>query len=328
MASSPKFDPFNIISATYKSVSQHDIAVNVLVPKNITYPGKYPVIIRFHGGGFVTGSSLFPDWFPRWQAELALQHKAIIVLPNYRFLPDSTGMDIMEDIDDLWTWVTSRLTDTLRDHSTGIEPDLSRIITAGESAGEPPHPFAPVSYSNDTNIKIGGYLSVQLSLNYPNAIKGCISEFPCIDLKSAAFTAQHANPRAPPSLVRDYLANKEDKKSILSSDITISRFLYAFSMMDNSMFLEFFGTDEKLFPFDRVSRGAKIPPLFIIHGLDDDIVPVQGSQDFIALLQEKQPSAKVHLSLSPGGHGLHEQWSQHHDAIKEGLKLVTRAWLG
>ena len=111
-----------------------------------------------------------------------------------------------------------------------------------------PLPFTPVSYSNDTDIKIGGYLSVQLSLNYPDAIKACISELPCIDLKSAAFTAQHANPRAPPSLVREYLANKEDKISILSSDITITRFLFAFSMMDSSMFLEFFGTDEKLFP--------------------------------------------------------------------------------
>ncbi|KAI9038593.1 alpha/beta-hydrolase [Aspergillus affinis] len=308
MSSSPKFDPFNIISTTYKTVSQHDIAVNVLVPKKITSAGKYPVIIRFHGGGFVSGSSLFPDWFPKWQAELALQHNAIIVLPNYRLLPDSTGMDIMEDIDHLWAWVTSKLADTLRDHFSGIEPDLSRIMTAGESAG--------------------GYLSVQLSLNHPDAIKSCISEFPCIDLKSAPFTAQHSNPRAPPSLVQDYLANKEDKNSILSSDITISRFPFAFSMMDNSRFLEFFGTDERLFPFERVSRGAKIPPLFLIHGLDDDIVPVQGSRDFTALLQEKQPSAKVHLSTPPGGHGMHEPWSQNHDAMKEGLELVTRAWLG
>lgn len=99
-------------------------------------------------------------------------------------------------------------------------------------------------------------------------------------------------------------------------------------MMDNSQFLEFFGTDEKLFPFERVSRGAKIPPVFIIHGLDDEIVPVDGSRDFAALLREKRPTAKLHLSLAPGGHGLHETWSQDHDAMKEGLGFATRAWLG
>ncbi|PLB50268.1 alpha/beta-hydrolase [Aspergillus steynii IBT 23096] len=308
MSSSPKFEPFNIISATYKTVSQHDIAANVLVPKSITSPGKYPVVIRFHGGGFTSGSSLFPDWFPKWQAELALKHNAIIVLPNYRLLPDSSGMDIMEDIDDFWGWVTSKLADTLRDSTNGIEPDLSKMMTAGESAG--------------------GYLSVQLALNQPHAVKACISEFPCIDLKTAPYTEQRSDPRAPASLVREYLANKEDQSSVVSSDIAISRFLFAFSMMDNSQFLEFFGTDEKLFPFERVSRGAKIPPLFIIHGLDDDIVPVDGSRDFTALLQEKQPATEVHLSLAPGGHGLHESWSQDHDAMKGGLAFATRAWLG
>lgn len=83
-----------------------------------------------------SGSSLFPDWFPKWQVELALQHNAIVVLPNYRLLPDSSGMDIMDDIDDLWTWVTFKLADTLRDNTNGVEPDLSRILTAGESAGK------------------------------------------------------------------------------------------------------------------------------------------------------------------------------------------------
>ena len=47
-----KFDSFDIISKTYKVVKGHNIVVNVLVPKAIA-PGKCPLVVRFHGGGYV-----------------------------------------------------------------------------------------------------------------------------------------------------------------------------------------------------------------------------------------------------------------------------------
>lgn len=44
---------FNIVEATYKTVHHQDINAYVYVPKN-SAPGKKPVIVRFHGGGFVS----------------------------------------------------------------------------------------------------------------------------------------------------------------------------------------------------------------------------------------------------------------------------------
>lgn len=49
----PKLEGFNIIQATYKTVGDHDIRTDILVPKTPS-SGKRPVIIRFHGGGLVS----------------------------------------------------------------------------------------------------------------------------------------------------------------------------------------------------------------------------------------------------------------------------------
>lgn len=85
----------------------------------------------------VSGSSLFPDWFPIWQVEMALSHNAIVISPNYRFLPESNGQDIMQDVEDFWKWLISDFEDFFQDHvPDGVTPDFSRILTAGESAGK------------------------------------------------------------------------------------------------------------------------------------------------------------------------------------------------
>lgn len=52
MAMGSKFDNFDIIQAKYKHVRGHGIRVDFLVPQ-ASFPGKRPVIVRFHGGGLV-----------------------------------------------------------------------------------------------------------------------------------------------------------------------------------------------------------------------------------------------------------------------------------
>lgn len=47
---------FNVTSATYQTIGDHNITVDVLIPKDLK-PGKqHPVIIRFHGGFLVSKS--------------------------------------------------------------------------------------------------------------------------------------------------------------------------------------------------------------------------------------------------------------------------------
>lgn len=58
-ASNPdKFSPFQIHSTSYKTVNEHSIGVDVLVPKGLK-PGsqKHPLMVRFHGGFLVSNLS-------------------------------------------------------------------------------------------------------------------------------------------------------------------------------------------------------------------------------------------------------------------------------
>jgi acetyl esterase/lipase len=48
-----KFDNYEILTTDYKVVNGTGIALDVLLPKNLR-PGKCPLIIRFHGGGWVS----------------------------------------------------------------------------------------------------------------------------------------------------------------------------------------------------------------------------------------------------------------------------------
>jgi len=44
---------FNIFTVPYKTINNHEITTDILVPKNIQ-PGKHPLLVRIHGGGLVS----------------------------------------------------------------------------------------------------------------------------------------------------------------------------------------------------------------------------------------------------------------------------------
>ena len=54
---------------------------------------------------------------------------------DYRLLPESNGLDIMDDASDFWAWVRGGLQGHLTEVRPGIKADLGRIIAYGESAG-------------------------------------------------------------------------------------------------------------------------------------------------------------------------------------------------
>lgn len=57
-----KFSPFHIHSTSYKSVNEHPIGVDILVPKDLKpRTDKHPLIVRFHGGFLVSSLCSSPD---------------------------------------------------------------------------------------------------------------------------------------------------------------------------------------------------------------------------------------------------------------------------
>ncbi|KAB2572690.1 putative carboxylesterase 15 [Lasiodiplodia theobromae] len=285
------FESFDLLSATYKTVDNVLINVDVLAPKNLT-AGLHPCIFRFHGGGFVSGSTLHPRFFPQWVLELSLIVGAIIVLPNYRLLPESNVPDMLADLDDFWIWTRNDLDSLLATASTtGLRADLSRILTVGESAG--------------------GYLSVQFAMNHVHeGVRACIAECAFLDATPVNTTA--FQPHIGPPVI---------------ADPTLSRFNIIDTLIANGTFTDYFGNDPDVYPIKRLEAGAKMPPTFLIHGLDDTVVPDSHSIRFAETVRKVDPSAKVHLELQPGEHLMDIPLRLGHAWLIRGVRLILEEWL-
>ncbi|KAJ7583906.1 Alpha/Beta hydrolase protein [Mycena floridula] len=308
-----KFAPFNIFTATYKTVHDHGIQADVLIPKSIS-PAKCPIIVRFHGGGLVFGARLFPDVFAQWAIDYALKHSAIIVTADYQLLPEAKGKDLLKDIDDLWKWLHKDFPTFLAESAPGFSPDLTRILSTGESAG--------------------GYMAIQLALSQPaGAIRGVIAAYPMTDLASDYYkkgekptNAFKGLPPVPESVIDAHLASMAPN-AVVSSAEHPSRMGLGVAIIQHGRYLEFLGTEPELFPFERIEHVSAIPPVLILHGDEDSMVPVEHSRLFLEKVKRFLPESKVELVTAPEEHGFDLGANLETPWLKEGLKMITSEWL-
>ncbi|KAJ7583866.1 Alpha/Beta hydrolase protein [Mycena floridula] len=310
-----KFAPFNIFTATYKIVHDHEIQADILVPKSIS-PAKCPVIVRFHGGGLVLGARLFPDWFAQWAIDYALKYSAIIVTADYRLLPEAKGKDLLEDLDDLWKWLHDVFPAFLAESAPGFSPDLTKILSTGESAG--------------------GYMAIQLALSQPTgAIRGVIAAYPMTDLASDFYTKQEkltnfmwSGPMVPESLLDEHLASMAPN-AVVSSAQPPLRMELVVAINQHGRLLEFLGTESELFPLERIQHVSAIPPMLIIHGIEDSVVPVEHSRFFVDKVKQLLPEAKIELvAVSGAEHGFDKEVGLAEiSSLQDGLEMMTSEWL-
>lgn len=51
-------------------------------------------------------------------------------------MPESNGLDILEDLSDFWTWIRGgEMQKEIERFSKGVEADLEKVVAYGESAG-------------------------------------------------------------------------------------------------------------------------------------------------------------------------------------------------
>lgn len=86
--------------------------------------GPFPVVLYFHGGGWVLGSIDSDDAGARGIAACA---RAVVISVNYRLAPEHPFPAAWEDALAAYQW--------LLDHAACIQGDASRIALAGEGAG-------------------------------------------------------------------------------------------------------------------------------------------------------------------------------------------------
>ena len=105
-----KFDGFERNDLVYNIVAGHNLLASILTPKKLAkerHSGTHanvPVLVYWHGGGFIVGDRMYEPWWSSWLLEFALSQDAMIVAPDYRLLPEACGADILDDMDAFWTW--------------------------------------------------------------------------------------------------------------------------------------------------------------------------------------------------------------------------------
>lgn len=319
------YSAFDIHNTVYKTVDAHDIHVDVLVPKTFTPPPTgAPILLRFHGGGLITGSSLNPLMFPTYLLELATKHSAIIVVPNYRFFPEVMAGDILADTEDFWQWLHSSLPSSLaKQTNDAVKPDLTRIMVLGDSAG--------------------GYLGLQTALSHANDIRALSITYPMGDVKSSWFTEPgHKQLFDFPQVGADALENhialvaKQAEASggqhriVRSEDLKLECVMLMAAFVQHGWFGKYFDLgDAAQFPLERLARGERLPsgPVLVMHGMSDSVVPIEHSRNLAQVVKKHDPNTKLTLVEKPGDHGFDNEVSLNEPWLAEALAPLVRAWL-
>ncbi|KAH7019615.1 Alpha/Beta hydrolase protein [Ilyonectria destructans] len=309
MASQDKFSRFNIQTIAYKEVQGHKINLDILIPKNLT-SGTYPLIVRFHGGFLISSASLYPDWFQPWLVEYALQHKAIMVSPNYRLMPEAAGLDVLEDLSDIWSFVHGDLQTRL---GNGLKVSYDQILVTGDSAG--------------------GWLAVQSALSPFTKAQAVITSCPMIDIKIPFFTTAFERsilgfPMMPADKVDNYIANLKGKP-VVSSASPPDRLDLALAAIQHGKYAEILGEDPSLYPMHKVKEVESIPPMLIMHGMNDSAVPYRSSEAFVEQVKAVHPETRIMYKAVPDlEHGFDLQATLETHWLKDGLDFITPIWLG
>ncbi|OJJ03457.1 hypothetical protein ASPVEDRAFT_733008 [Aspergillus versicolor CBS 583.65] len=329
-----RFDDFLVLTTTYKTLHDHRITTDVLIPKSLT-DTKFrpvletkprPILLRYHGGGLVFGHSLFPPFFSPWYLQLAQEYSAVIVSPNYRLLPESSVMEILQDIEHHWQWMHKELAGFLDQHTSGaVQADLTRIMTLGDSAG--------------------GYLSLQMGLSHPDEIRAVNAVYPLVNPKAWRFNDTDGKPHSvfgglpvlPEGTLARHMesirAQREASPGRLfiqteASDLT--RLELMFALTQHGQLGHLFSRESiDPYPLDRIDSGARFPKggVLILHGRDDSVAPLDQSLELQKKLETAAPDTNFALVIRDGEHGFDHTAKLYDSWLWEAVQGITRTWL-
>ena len=114
----------NVADQTYPSAAGDKLPLRIYTPKDAKKGAILPVIVYFHGGGWVIANLDVYDSAPR---SLANQTGAIVVSAEYHLAPEKKFPAAHDDAFAAYTWV--------RANAASFGGDPERIAVAGESAG-------------------------------------------------------------------------------------------------------------------------------------------------------------------------------------------------
>jgi acetyl esterase/lipase len=232
---------------------------------------------------------------------------SIVILPNYRLLPESSGADILADLDDFWAWFNKRSVDdflTSLNHDN-LDLDYEKVLVTGDSAG--------------------GYMALMSTLTQPHS-KAVLAEYPMTNyLRCTPSEMFRGRPSPRESDLDDHLSSMKPG-ALVSSAFPPQRTNISYPMAAYGRYLDYFGQDEMMWPVGLVKKaGRKLPPTWIIHGDADTAVDVEDSKRFVEKCRKMMgEEVEVELEVSEGmEHGFDiEMKEDEEEWLKKGLEWV------
>lgn len=180
--------------------------------------------------------------------------------------------------------------------------------------------------------------SVLLGFARPRAI---IAAYPMLDVTSDYYNKPREKsllgaPHFPNTVVDSFMESKIGSPAVTAADPP-ERVDIAMAIVQNGRYTEFLGDEHELAPLERLRDGtirpgpngeALLPALYILHGRDDTVVPVDWTVDFLELLKGVDGKARVHEVFRDGEHGFDSTASTRDTWMREGLEFVSGPWLG
>ncbi|KAK4146019.1 Alpha/Beta hydrolase protein [Dichotomopilus funicola] len=341
---------FEHIRVTYKTVDDTQLEAAVFIPKTLTSrsdPVSAPVLVHFHGGALITGAAPDLCFLSDWVRDLAHTIPAIFISPSYRLAPETPAVSILDDIADFWRWLPVHLpslfssppsppspsSSSQSNNSPNwqhITPDLTRLLALGESAG--------------------GYLALQsaLLLSVRPALRAVVALYPAIYPDLAVFNSHSSDAKKvnedDNAVVTAFLAARQGSNQTTRTSTPWPGLLTeTIAAMTTGRAKEVWGPDEEgrlelgyalQQARNRAERKRKggLPPIWVVQGTEDTVVPKKGTDEMVKRLREEGPEGtEVKYTVREGGHGFdiplrlgegEEGW------VREGVEWVRGFWLG
>ena len=274
----------------YKTVEGHDIKANIFLPNT---NGLHPVVIFFHGGGFVFGNR--DQGLNVILKEKLLANNYAVVSADYRLAPETKLDEILKDVSDIIKWI--RL-----NGEQDFNIDTSKIVTAGGSAG--------------------GYLALSTGFNQkwaPNAIIAISTPtgFSTANIQMGDLSV--LNQPGPYDIVKDTIVSYGDYDGRMR--------LWRFLAKNGLALYEIFGFDPAKEPekLDKYTLSHNIksgyPPTLIIHAKNDHLVDIEQVNAFYEFLKENKMESKLYLVEN--GHSS-KLINQNPEAVDEIINFLNR----
>jgi len=273
----------------YKTVEGHAIKANIFLP---TVKQKHPVLVYFHGGGFIFGN--------RDQGlDIAIKEKLLannyaVVSADYRLAPETKLDEILKDVNDIIKWIKLN-------GEQKYNIDTSKIVVAGSSAG--------------------GYLALSTGfsqISAPNAIVAISTPtgFSTANIQMGDLSI--LNQPGPYDIVKDSIVSYGDYDSRMA--------LWRFLARNRLALYEVFGFDPAKEPekLDRYTLTNNVksnyPPTLIIQAKNDHLVDLGQATEFYDFLQKNKVESKLYLVEN--GHSS-ELINQNPDAVDEIINFLN-----